>query len=321
MDISYHYPPELFQLLVDTIPRLCPRKRDVVVFFRGAGVASGLIADFERKLADDRESIRKYEIVRAVLQRLNEAGEATLRERREVLKRVVEFEDFSTCWPEDQLKAKGLVAEIRRVIDVKDSFTRMRQERETERQKHVLQRQAEIKRQEERKAAIDTVRRDLGRLFSIQDPQTRGTTAEELLNRLFATYEILVRESFRRVSGRTGSVLEQIDGVVELDGEIYLVEVKWLTEPVSVDDVSRHLVRVFSRRSSRGIFVSATRYSESALTTCQEALGQAVVVLCMLEEIIRLLEQQADLKEFLKAKIRAAIVDKKPLYLIGAQMA
>jgi hypothetical protein len=42
------------------------------------------------------------------------------------MKRLVEFEDFSTCWPDDQLKAKGLVAEILRVIDVKDSFGRMR---------------------------------------------------------------------------------------------------------------------------------------------------------------------------------------------------
>ena len=55
-------------------------------------------------------------MVRTTLTRLNERGEAALRERREILKRVTEFEDFSTCWPNDQLKAKGLVAEIRRVI-------------------------------------------------------------------------------------------------------------------------------------------------------------------------------------------------------------
>ena len=108
----------------------------------------------------------------------------------------------------------------------------------------------------------------------------------------------------------------QIDGVIELDGEYYLVEVKFLSEPVSVNDVSRHLVRVFNRDSSRGIFISATHYSEAALETCKDSLTKAVVVLCMLEEIVHLLEREGDLEKFLKAKVQAAIVDRKPLHLI-----
>src|SRR5216684_1549155 len=131
-EIIHHYPPELLKLLVDAIPLLCPSKRDVLVFFKGAGVASAATADFAQRVATDKDSVNKYEIVREVLVRLNDKGEATLRERREVLKRVVEFEDFSTCWPNDQLKAKGLVAEIRRVVGVKDAFTRMSLEREDE---------------------------------------------------------------------------------------------------------------------------------------------------------------------------------------------
>jgi len=99
------------------------------------GCREGFTADLRQKLATDRNSVNKYEIVREVLIRLNDKGEASLRERREVLKRVVEFENFSTCWPSDQLKAKGLVAEIRSVVDVKDSFGRMRQEQEAERNK------------------------------------------------------------------------------------------------------------------------------------------------------------------------------------------
>ena len=96
-----------------------------------------MISDLEAQLAADRESISKFYIVRTVLTRLNEAGEAALRERREVLKRVVEYEDFSTCWPEDRLEAQGLVSRIRSVVDVKDSFTRMRQEREAETRKNL----------------------------------------------------------------------------------------------------------------------------------------------------------------------------------------
>jgi hypothetical protein len=35
-DITFHYPPELFNLLVDAIPALNKSKNDVVIFFRGS---------------------------------------------------------------------------------------------------------------------------------------------------------------------------------------------------------------------------------------------------------------------------------------------
>ena len=70
---------------------MCRSKNDVLVFFKGAGVPGTITADFSQKLASDRGSVNKYEIVREVLVRLNDKGEATLRERREALKRVIEF--------------------------------------------------------------------------------------------------------------------------------------------------------------------------------------------------------------------------------------
>ena len=132
MDTTYHYPPELFQLLIDAIPRLCRSKRDVLIFFWGAGIGGSTISGLDKQLRNAPNSINKFDMVRRVLSRLNEAGDATLRARREVLKRVVEFEDFSTCWPADRLEAQGLVSQVRRVINVKDSFTKMRQAREAE---------------------------------------------------------------------------------------------------------------------------------------------------------------------------------------------
>jgi len=165
MDIVYHYPPELFQLLTDTIPLLCRSKRDLLLFFRGAGVSNDLYSDLAIAVQIDRDSISKFEIASRILKRLNDRGEASLRERREVLKRVVEFEDFSTCWPDDQLKAKGLVSEVRRVINVKDSFTRMRQEREREKRKSKEKYEKEIKRKKKREEDIRVLREQLYSLF------------------------------------------------------------------------------------------------------------------------------------------------------------
>lgn len=318
MDIIYHYPPELLNLLVDTIPLLCRSKKDVVVFFRGAGTPRELLSDLESRIHTDPDNIHKYEIARTALTRLNERGETTLRERREILKRVVEFEEFSTCWPDDQLKAKGLVAEIRRVVDVKDSFTRMRQEREAERKAHAEKYKAKVRQAREKKEQVRAVKDELFALFSETDPHARGRRLERVLNDLFEVSGILIRESFTRVEVEEDGVLEQIDGVVELDGEVYLVEMKWLSRSVSVADVSHHLVRVFSRGSSRGLFISATEFSTAAMKTCKEVLQQQVVILCLLQEIVRLLEREGKLKDLIKEKVRRAIVDKQPYHQVKA---
>lgn len=94
---TFQYPPELFNLLVDTIPLLNRSKRDVLLFFRGAGVAENLLQDFRQRLRIDAQSISKFDIARSVLERLNARGDATLRERREVLRRIVEFTNYDGC--------------------------------------------------------------------------------------------------------------------------------------------------------------------------------------------------------------------------------
>ena len=230
LQAAYHYPPELFQLLVDTIPRLCRSKRDVLLFFRGAGVKESMLRDLEQRLADDATSIYKFDMVRTLLARLNEAGDAALGERRALLQRVHDFEDFSTCWESDRLAAQGLVGQIRGVVNVKDSFTRMRREREEEARKHrdATRREAEVVRQ--KRETLDGIRRDLAQLFTMEDARKRGILLEDVLNRFFRTDGILVRESFTRAGEPGQGVIEQIDGVIELEGEIYLVEMKWLKD-------------------------------------------------------------------------------------------
>lgn len=133
----YHYPPDLVAVLVDTIPILVRSKPDTLEFFRSAGVAPKHLADLERRLVPDRNSVGKYEIARTVIHRINAEGESGLRTRREIVRRVVDWGDFSTCWPETALQAQGLMAKVRDLVNVKDAFTRMQQERERERQERL----------------------------------------------------------------------------------------------------------------------------------------------------------------------------------------
>jgi restriction system protein len=317
---AYHWPPELMELLVDTIPLLCRSKVAVLDLLRGAGVGEELLLGFRRQLQEDPSTISKYKIVRSVLVRLNQQGDRSLPARRLLLRRVAEFEDFSTCWPDDQLKAKGLVAEIRRVVNVKDSFTRLQQEGDQQRQHDHRQRQAEREAKavqaEERRQRIRALREDLNAVIRMGNPQQRGAALEALLNKIFAAEGLSVREAFVLRDG-SGQATEQVDGVVELDGTPYLVEVKYWAEALGKWPVAEHLVRVYGRAEVRGLMISASGYTQPAVDECQRVLAQRVVVLGELRELVMLLEQERPLDEWLREKTRRALIDREPLAIYG----
>ncbi|MFJ9776577.1 restriction endonuclease [Kitasatospora sp. NPDC101157] len=310
-DAAYHWPPELMALLTDTIPLLCRSKDDVVNFLRGAGTNEALLGRFRQQLAVDRSAVSKYEIAREVIRQLNEQGDQSLGVRRALLRRVTEFEDFSTCWPDDQLKARGLVGQIRQVVGVKDSFTRMQQERDREREAHLADRRAAEDERRRRSALYSDLRAQIAALFSMGDAQKRGLELEALLNRVFALDGIGVRESFT-LWLEDGEAAEQIDGVVELDGQTFLVEVKWWAKPLDVNPVSRHLVRLMGRPDVSGLMISASGYSAPAVAECERFLTHKVMVLGELRELVLLLEREKSVADWLREKTRRAKLDRRP---------
>lgn len=312
MDEAYHYPPELLQLLTDAIPRLNRSKNDTVLFFRGAGVPQELLVPVTRRLREQPEQTSKYWIARTLLVGLNEGGDALLRARREVVKRVAEFEDFSRCWANDQMEARGLVAEVRRVVNVKDSFTRMSAERRREEEQRGAARRAEADLHAAEAAARERATAALFALFGEPDAHRRGKALEAALNALFALDGMLVREAFT-LRGRAGNgVIEQIDGVVQVDGHLYLVEMKWWNAALGPGDVAQHLVRIYNRADVRGLFISYTDFTPAALESCRDALQQRVVMLATLQEVVAVLQSGGSLAAMVRAKAAAAVVDRQP---------
>ncbi len=312
MDNIFHYPPELMNLLITTIPRLNKGKNDVFLFFQGAGVPFILMQTPFEQWKQNKDSIDKFEITRQILTKINESGDRYLRERREVLKRVVEFEAFSSCWPNDQLIAKGLIAEIRNVVNVKDSFTRMANEREFEKKDNLARKHAEIEKVRKKKENIEKLKSELFSLFSEKDKQKRGKKLESVLNSLFLAYGILIREAFTLTGDDGEGIREQIDGVIEVDNHLYFVEMKWWDSPIGVPEISHHLVRVYHRAESRAIIISASNFTSPAVSTCKDSLQQKVVVLSTLQEIVFLLEKEGDFLELLRTKVNAAIINRQP---------
>lgn len=308
----YHYPAELLDLLIETIPHLVRSKIAVLDFFRSCGVQEQMLADLRLQVETNRDAISKFAIARTTINRLNQSGDASLGPRREVVRRVCEYEEFSTCWPEDVLKAKGLVTDVRRVVNARDSFTRMQQAQEAERHERLRQRreaaEATLRKREER----SRLRQRLATLSSMTDVHGRGIAFERLLNELFALDGMLIRESF--TVKHDGAVVEQIDGLIELDGHTYLVEAKWWNKPLAPKETAQHLVRVHNRGDVRGLYISSSGYTPAAISQCEQALASKLVVLAETHELVLLLEQDGNVADWLKAKARAAAVDRLPLF-------
>ena len=270
-DLAFHYPPDVFDAVVDAVPLLTRSKRDVVLFFRGCGVNRTFLADIERRITEE-PTFSKYHITREVLAHVNELGDSGLGQRRQVLKRVSEFDEFSSCYPDNQMKARGAVATLAQLINKKDSFTRLQEQRDQELKRHRDAKRAATAKREAQRSRREEIKATLFALFGEQNPHRRGKALEGVLNRLFESEKILLRDAFEVRDDDTGGTIEQIDGAVELDGRVYLVEMKWWNQPLGRGEVASHLVRIYGRGDVGGILISNSPYHPSAVADCKDAL-------------------------------------------------
>jgi hypothetical protein len=190
----------------------------------------------------------------------------------------------------------------------------MKLEKEAQERKHREAEAEKSRREQERRAVLAKIGIDLSRLFGIGNPQQRGKALEGVLNRLFTAAGIAITDAFTITGSDGEGIIEQIDGAIAIEGNVYLVEMKWTSKPLGPDELSQHLLRMFLRGGSRAIFISTAGYTEPAITMCRGALKSSVVVLCKLEEFVILLEKQIELTSFLKQKIDAAIVHTNPYF-------
>lgn len=316
-DNVYHYSHDLMETLVDTIPRLVKSKESVIDFFRNCGVPENMLHAHRQKLRVDKASVKIYPLAREILKEINEGGDSLLGARRKLIQRVVEWEDFSTCWENNRRAAIGYVATIRDMVNKKDAFTRMDLERARERKQHVKAMQEAADQTVARRLQRTRIKSDLLELFRAENARKRGTDFENVLNRLFSLDGVSVREQFT-VNEDFGT-FEQIDGLIAVDQHLYLVELKWWKEPLGPGDVSQHIVRVMTRADARGLFISQSTFTAAAKNSCKTALAHRVITLAELGEIMYLLETDYPIRDWVNAKVTAAIADREPLHRYGVE--
>lgn len=138
-----------------------------------------------------------------------------------------------------------------------------RQEAAERREEHQRQRRESEKIQEraaaERAATRAQFREKFLQLCDLQDPQQRGYALERFLNGFLDFEGLNARGSFKIVG-------EQIDGSFAWAAHTYLVEAKWVKEPVGGRGFSSLMYKIEGKTAdTRGLFISINGYSPEAI--------------------------------------------------------
>jgi hypothetical protein len=184
-------------------------------------------------------------------------------------------------------------------------------------QKQSIKYQDHIANLQKNKAEKESVKNDFYSLFGMVDDQSqkRGILLENILNRFFNANNVRINTPFELINQMDQTCAEHcLEGIIDIAGNLYLVELRWQHKPVDVPEVSLHLVQIFSRGLSGGILMTNSEFTMSAISTCKKAMSQKTVMLCELKEIVTLMEQNANLNNFLSDKIFAAVIKKNPVF-------
>jgi hypothetical protein len=128
-------------------------------------------------------------------------------------------------------------------------------------------------------------------------PHQRGYAFEKFLHNLFETYRFNPRPSFKIIG-------EQIDGSLEFDHEIYLIEAKWQTDPVGVGDLSILQDRVRGHSAfGRGFFFTCGNFSPDGVNAFQRH-GRSSIVGIDGQDLYLILSQHLPLDKVLRQKVR-----------------
>lgn len=312
MTTPYHFPPDLFNLLVETVPRINKTKKDLLTFFKNVGTPLCFINEFKATVELNPQQISKKDITRRILEQLNSDTDKYLSIRRNLLQRIIDFDAFDTCYPDDIDIAKARISDIKKIVNLKDSITKQSQFLEQERILKKQKRLNLLKKIELTKSEFEKISNSFVALFSIKDPQLRGKELEKVLNNFFAFYKIGIKDAFCITDGETGKIYEQIDGVIEINNTLTLVEMKWEKSPIGVDKASRFMARLFMRNNVDGIIISSSSFADTAISAVKEGLNQKTVLLIDLQDIAQIISYKKDLTTYLSMSIKEVKLTKNP---------
>jgi len=127
-------------------------------------------------------------------------------------------------------------------------------------------------------------------------PQKKGFEFEKLFNKICEDQGILLSNSYK-----TADSEQQIDGAVEINSQIFLVESKWeKKETLAASKLFSFLGKINSKiEGTIGIFISYNELSENFISAVRNGLRQTCIVIHGEENIMDIIKEKVNLKDFI----------------------
>jgi len=139
--------------------------------------------------------------------------------------------------------------------------------------------------------------KELLTITNIDNAQTRGYAFEKYLVKLFSEFDLTPRSSFK-IKG------EQIDGSLLFNNELYIIEAKWQSKEIDVDEF-----RIFSDKIelksgfTRGIFISFSNFKPNVFVRYNNNKSRFFII--TVQELFVMFEREIDFNNVLMFKLRA----------------
>ncbi|MGI2295949.1 hypothetical protein [Paenibacillus sp. GXUN7292] len=228
-----------------------------------------------------------------------------------IIKTATEFNQFHLS--DNEYEARATVQKAREVLGVLEIL-----EKEETRKRELAREKAELERASQKEQelasqlpllllAYDSISGKCG------NPQLRGVMLEDIVNRLFNTYDLTeqltVVQAFRRNDNG-----EQIDGAFKLDGWHYIVEMKWTSQVSGIRELDSLYGKVSrSGKQTMGIFLSINGWSSHVVDLIKQNPDKSILLMSGYDLRIAL-TRQVDLIKMLHKKLSKLNLESEPFF-------
>ncbi len=126
-------------------------------------------------------------------------------------------------------------------------------------------------------------------------PRPRGFAFEKLLNEIFDDCKVLINDSYK-----TSDQAQQIDGAIEVNGKIFLLEAKWENEDtLAASKLYSFLGKINSKiEGTIGIFISYNKLKDNFVNAIRNGLRQNCILIHGEDNINDVIDGKLNLDEF-----------------------
>jgi len=128
------------------------------------------------------------------------------------------------------------------------------------------------------------------------DPRRRGLRFERLFYEIFAYHKILLKKSYKNEDGS-----QQIDGAVEINNRIFLIEVKWeRTKTLAASKLYSFLGKINSKiEGTLGVFISYNELRDNFLDSTRAGIKQNCIIINGKENIIPIINGEISIADYI----------------------